>query len=352
MIASAQTGRPILTLVDLEAFDPSAPAGKEERRFCCPLPGCADKPRDASHRSLSLQRLGGFWHCHRCGQAGTLREYWPPPAPNNRAAARRAFGLSSPVTTPRAAVVKEAAYDWRTALGTTVPLAGTAGAAYLEGRCISVTLATAAGVLYAPDWYGRPAVVFPIRDRAGELVAAQGRYIDGGEQPKARTLGDLKRGVFATPGALEAATLTVVEAPIDALSLAVAGIPAFALCGTNAPDWLAVAAAFRRVHLGFDADGAGDAAAAALWPRLESLGARVERFRPWNLKDWNELLVGGELPIVWRTATDEPVERLVEAHVIEGLQAGESCLYPGCTSTVLPGTFRCAFSHDQRWEPI
>ena len=55
---------------------------------------------------------------------------------------------------------------------------------------------------YAASWCGRPAVVFPLRDRAGAVVAADGRYVDDGDRPKARTGGEKRLGVFATPGAL------------------------------------------------------------------------------------------------------------------------------------------------------
>jgi DNA primase len=84
--------------------------------------------------------------------------------------------------------------------------------------------------------------------------------------------------------------LVVTEAPLDALSLAAVGVPALALCGTHAPAWLPLVAAFRRVALAFDADGAGDQAAALLGPLLRSFGARPERWRPEGGKDWNELL--------------------------------------------------------------
>ena len=95
----------------------------------------------------------------------------------------------------------------------------------------------------------------------------------------------------ATPVALDAEQVVICEAPIDALSLAACGVPAVALCGTSRPDWLAAACAFLRVALAFDADGAGDKAAADLAPSLRSFGATVERWRPDGVRDWKELLV-------------------------------------------------------------
>ena len=175
---------------------------------------------------------------------------------------------------------------WRQQLAGAVPVAGTPGADYLAGRGIPVERAAAAGVLYAPRFYGRPAVLFPLRNRAGELVAVGGRYIDEGT-PKARTAGPKKFGVFSTLGAFKGEPRVITEAPIDALSLAVAGIPALALDGVTWPDWLPKATAFQRVALAFDADDPGDIAAGKLTTALQRFGAKVERWRPIT-KDWND----------------------------------------------------------------
>lgn len=86
------------------------------------------------------------------------------------------------------------------------------------------------------------------------------------------------------------------EALVDALSLAVAGFPALALCGTTSLAWIPRACAFRRRLLAFDADTPGDRAADELVPVLRSFGARSERLRSEEFpfgegaKDWNEWL--------------------------------------------------------------
>lgn len=107
-----------------------------------------------------------------------------------------------------------------------------------------------AKVKWSPSWLGRPAVVFPIYDDKGALVAAQGRYTDGREDPKARTLGRKKRGVFLTGDFWEqvrkGAPVILTEAPIDALSLSACGFPALALCGRSGwPQWLPIKCAFK-----------------------------------------------------------------------------------------------------------
>jgi DNA primase len=134
-------------------------------------------------------------------------------------------------------------------------------------------------------------VVFPVRDRTGSLVAIQGRVLGPDEHgPKVLTRGDLGSGVFqSTATALIESVIAIVEAPIDALSLAAAGVQAIALCGTNVPQWLPTALAFRTVAIGFDADAAGDAASRKAAVEFQALGCEVERWRP-TLNDWNEVL--------------------------------------------------------------
>jgi len=309
---SAGVRHAAVSLADLEAFDPRAPAGKGERRFCCPLPACAGKPLDAAHRSLSLNTQTGAWRCHRCDARGVLREHWQPARERTRAWLRRAFafapvpGNGAPANTadqetplrraerhenrpPAGETVQTPSFDWRAAYDRAEPLPASAGARYLAGRGIPAQLAEAAGVRFAARWYGRPAVLFPVHAAAGELVAVSGRHLDSGK-PASHTGGAKSQGLFATPGALSAARIVITEAPIDALSLAAAGVPAVALCGTSGPAWLPQVCAFRAVAVAFDGDAAGDAAAARLTPALVSLGATVERWRPAAGKDWNELL--------------------------------------------------------------
>jgi DNA primase len=85
--------------------------------------------------------------------------------------------------------------------------------------------------------------------------------------------------------------VAIVEAPIDALSLAALGLPADATMGAeNCPKWLIRRLAFREVFLAQDADQAGDDAAERMGGELQAFGARCSRLRPNAGKDWNELL--------------------------------------------------------------
>jgi hypothetical protein len=288
-------GRAALSLRDLEAFDPEAPQGGAQRRFACPL--CDSRPRQGPRRALSLTVESGLWHCFRCGAGGRLREHWQPRL-TGRAAALRAFGLHSAPQAPPAppaqatATPPPPAKDWQSQIAGARAITDTPGARYLERRSISAEVAAAAGVEFSPDFYGRPAVLFPVVDQAGDLVAVTGRHMDACT-PKAHTAGPKSRGVFVTPGALQASPLIVTEAPIDALSLAVCGFPAIAINGTSWPAWLPTAAAFRAVIVALDADAGGDEAAAKLTPALQAFGAKVERWRPSAGKDWNEALRTG-----------------------------------------------------------
>jgi hypothetical protein len=297
---------PALSMETLCAFDPHASAQGSERRYLCPL--CGDgKPKDAAHRCLCANVETGAWNCKRCKATGKLTDFWQErPKLNPRALARQRraqiSSFSSSQSTPefdRTSGVENNV--WRQHLRGLISLQGTAGESYLQHRGIAPETAHAAGARYSGGFYGRAAVVFPIRDRAGGLVAASGRYVDGRDNPKTRIAGPKRDGVFMAPVPLQsgstlqpfdesAPAIIVTEAPIDALSLATAGYPAIALCGTTGPAWLYLACGLRRVLLAFDGDAAGDKAADGLSGALAAYGASCERLRPEGGKDWNEAL--------------------------------------------------------------
>lgn len=197
---------------------------------------------------------------------------------------------------------------------------------YLATRGISAELATAARCGFTENWRGKggywPAVVFHLFGENGEPVALHGRAID---KPgdwwyrKKQTKGPMSLGVFYTPGALDdvPGPIAIIEAPIDALSLAEAGMPAIATCGTrNPPAWVIkrIAMTSKIVYLAHDNDAAGDAAAEQTGLSLYLV--EQHRLRP-RLKDWNADLVNDGLdtlrkrlmPLVQpeiQTATAEP----------------------------------------------
>jgi phage/plasmid primase-like uncharacterized protein len=285
-----------LSLPQLQDFDPAAKGSGRQRRFCCPF--CGDgKPKDSAHRSLGVNTDCGAWYCHRCGAKGLLfefrsekREQNPTRNPKqaSRKAVSRAFGFPDASTREP---IQENAQEWREKAEGAVSVIGTPGEKYLRGRGIPSETMETAGVLFKADFYGRAATLFLICDASGSPVAVEGRFLSPGTGPKAICKGPKSKGVFATPGALEAGAVALVEAPIDALTLAALGLPAISTMGAeNLPKWLPRRLAFREVFLAQDADQAGDEAAERVAAELQAFGGRCSRLRPNQAKDWNELL--------------------------------------------------------------
>jgi hypothetical protein len=308
-----------LSLEELRTFDPAYRVHGDQQRSLCPLCG-ESKPRDKAHQCLVANLTSGAWICFRCPASGKLREYWQQnfsaTSYNSRNIARMRRSrlsqveerLPQPATTAEDQTLEDS--DWIRHLQGLRPLQGSPGETYLERRRgIPCAIAHQADVRFAPQYYGRPAVVFPISDQAGRMVAVNGRIIDGKSNDK-MTAGPKSNGSFIAPVKaftnperifvpLDAAVewVIVAEAPIDALSLAAAGYPAIALCGTSAPHWLLLACGRHRfAHNGcvisaFDADDGGDKAAEDLAAKLDPYGVPCRRLRPEGAKDWNEMLL-------------------------------------------------------------
>ena len=263
----AHTASPSLSLAELEAFDPGSGSG-DERRHLCPLCG-PDHRQDAAHR---------------CGASGLLVEHQthlPSPGFTGRAVSRQP-------PTPEPAPASGPAPWAHLRLS---PVAGTDAERYLAGRGLPVPLPAGTDARWCAAFgqaggSGRPAVVFAVRDGSGAAVAVQGRFVYGGS-PKAMTLGPVSHGLFVAPGALAAEVVVVCEAPIDALALTAAGIPALATCGSRSswPAWFAERLAGKALLLAQDADAAGDRQAVALGTAAAKAGATVFRLRP-PTKDW------------------------------------------------------------------
>lgn len=320
-----------LSLADIEAFDPRhRRTGGDFTHACCPLCG-GSKKRDRAHQSLSYSEKTGAYRCYRCSATGTLKEFWRPselPSFENKgrqssyrsrtaSLTARFAGSSSrsriipqssgldgelpvenetvgqAVTSPPSEKTLEQKIMEALGPSKLFPATDDPAATYLLDRGLSPQICHDAGVRFARSFYGRAAVAFAVREENGKLVALQGRYIDGKDNPRMRTLGNRGRGVFWSPGALNKDQVAVfVEAPIDALTLHVAGIPAIALCGSDGvPEWLLRRLAFRTdVVAAFDADEAGERASVKLATTLVRYGACVKRLRPIAGKDWNDVL--------------------------------------------------------------
>jgi Toprim-like len=185
---------------------------------------------------------------------------------------------------------------WREQLVGARLVPDTATAVYLAARGLSMQIAEVAGARYAPAFFGRPAIAFPLRAPDRAIVAVHGHFVDG-KQPKARTSGPRQAGVFTTTGHFESRRVAVTESPIDALSLAQLGLPAIALCDRSWPGWLPKVLFGREVHLAFKADRAADSVADELGDILSRVGVTWQLLRPSGHKDWNAALLAGDAAI-------------------------------------------------------
>lgn len=175
------------------------------------------------------------------------------------------------------------------------PLVGTPGEAYLASRGMPLSiLPVAAAIGWNPNFLFRgPAVVFDIVDDDGQRVALNGRFIYVDADPESMNAGALFAGLFVTPGALDGHRLVVTEAPLDALALGAAGVPAVATCGAarHLPKWFVRRATGRVVVVAQDADEVGDQAARRIADQMGGHAGQVVRWRPpTNVKDWADYL--------------------------------------------------------------
>lgn len=174
-------------------------------------------------------------------------------------------------------------------LANALPLAGTAGQAYVERRGVPLAVADAAGMRFDPDWNGRAAVLLGMYDRDARLASVHGRYLETMRgQDKMFTIGP--GGGVATAGAgWHAEPLILVEGVFDVLSLAVCGWNGVATVGRWAP-WLPEVCSGRIVWLAFDANAPGEREAAHYIQHLPQSTAR-RLLPPPHCKDWNTALV-------------------------------------------------------------
>jgi DNA primase len=301
-----------VTLQEIEFYDSHPQKMGDERRFLCSLSDvCRSKPRDAAHRSLTVNTRTGFFICHRCGAKGKLKEFWEmrPKLSKKQLAAQKlsARFTASALRSAKEQIERLSENQIEKFKSYQASFAGSAAAEYLRRRgVVPPEIAEKAGCGYAAAWEhwekreGKwlltrvdRRVVFPICGEGGELVAIHGRAIDEENHHNSSkiTKGDKSLGVFsAMPEALAAKVVAICEGAIDALALAVCGVAAVAMTGTTAPDWLFKKLAFRHVLLATDADEAGDKAAARLRLELEQRGTKFFRLRPRRAKDWAEVL--------------------------------------------------------------
>jgi DNA primase len=295
-----------VSLSQLESYDPHPLRQGIRARYLCPLSAeCREKPRDSAHRSLAVENISGVYYCHRCGAKGRLQEFWQQPEgskPFRKKAHPRPTIVAAPVKKEKAAemeALREKAEVCRR------EFFSSPAEDYLAGRMIAREISRAGGCGYAPAWehwekkdgewvpLGTDRrVVFSVRDVQGELVAVHTRAIDDAHFNSSKiTRGNKSQGVFySAPDVFSAPVIAVCEGPVDALALQACGVPAIAMIGTSAPDWLAQKLKDKAVLLATDADKAGDDAAMKLRMVLRPVTKNIFRLRPLAAKDWAEEL--------------------------------------------------------------
>ena len=298
----------VATIADVLRLAHIEPPSNERKPIICPL----HAERTPSFR---VQQSGRGYRCHGCNAHGgiielavalglgkdkgtavdRLSEHFRIPESSDvqtyRNHRKRPATYVLPPIAPEPSADADALARVSAALRDREPLANSPGATYLASRGIDPGAADAHDTRYHANWLGRgPAIVFAIRDRAGNLVAAQGRFIDPKTQPKAMTVGALSAGVYRTAAALDVDIVAITEAPLDALAIAVSGLPAIALCGVSLASWLRSALAFRTIVVATDNDAAGESAADRIGKEF-NLGTTIRRLvLPVGIKDANELL--------------------------------------------------------------
>lgn len=272
-----------ITLNELYTNDPSPISSGSRTRFFCPLCG-DDKPRDIGHKSCSVDESEGVYFCFRCGAGGRLGDVAKRQEQSAEEKWERRRREQEEVRRRREIL--------REVLNASNPIRNTPASDYLNRRGIPNDIACHHATRFAPDFLGRPAVLFLISTPDGRFVGAQGRYLDDSE-PRMRTVGFPKDGAFFGFRARKqwkqkGRAIYLCEAPIDALTLEAWGRPAIATMGTRLPDFLKGVP--HDYVLASDADEAGDRAAVK-WREELSPRSDVRRERPSLGKDWNESLM-------------------------------------------------------------
>jgi len=213
-------------------------------------------------------------------------------------------------------------------------LLGSPGQRYLEDvRGIPLDVALEAGYGYCSEFpvpascfEKRPRITYPMRTRAGEIVAIEGRLLPseddaahGKARPKCLQMGALKTTcMFLPDGQFSPEELMVTEGAIDAMALYMAGFNAASSCGPAKPEWLIRACSRNTIWLAQDGDGSieskkgGEYAASRLAEEMAAALVGIHPRRlcpPTGFKDWGETLV--------KTVQDGDGTRIVRRPLLE-----------------------------------
>jgi hypothetical protein len=344
----------VLSMAALEQHDSTSPQRAKTRRFLCPLPACSGNQNPREHRSLAVNVADGLWKCHRCGEGGKLAEKWTdrpagvPYTPSKRTS--NPVHVLQPDKTINECPLDDIRLDWLSKQPRLSADRSAPGREYLKRRGLDIEQCIAARVRYAPSFENRSGVIFPVYADIHRKVlgAAQLRFIDNRPNMKRmHNFGSMSEFIFMTAGAIpedsgdpndpnnrdnRAWFLCVTEAPIDALSLSSAGIPAVATIGKKSalPDWIMRVLKFPAfVILATDNDTAGQDMAADFHRQIQARMQPKHSFilptgcpdsywksqsvvirHPRTGKDWNEVLVKFGVDAVRHELESDPEQNL------------------------------------------
>lgn len=120
----------------------------------------------------------------------------------------------------------------------------------------------------------------------------------------------------------------LVEGEFDAWSLRVADVPAVVSMGIGFDAFL-IPASVERVTLAMDADAAGQQAVVKLRRELERAGLVVDQVAPAGAKDWNDMLIAGQLDAI-RSLFALPAHPAQQEPEVQAEQDGLSGLAERC----------------------
>jgi len=262
-LPTTRDGRPVLTLVELERYDPHPKRSGSRMRYRCPI-------HEGTHQNLSLDDQGHY-HCHVCQASGTLKDYWDLRDPQQRP---RALTFAERGQAEREYRERRAA-ERRREFGDDPPPEAADFLARLP-----------VGYADVGRWPGDGRrrlgrLIYPLADPyTGRVINALGRLcqdLDEAWSPekialfktvKQRKLAGCASGIFPYDALSFARAhdnpLTVMEGPADVLAVLQAGILALALAGTAETVPADVFAGLPPLIIAFDDDAAGRRAAETL----------------------------------------------------------------------------------------
>lgn len=287
------------------------PVGQRQINIACPSCGMREafayEPKDSRGPRIRCNRKD------KCGYNETLWNYLITENGDKKAVLeelsqltrvslddtqRRTYGrpappVYTPTAPPQAITVNVPADMEQRQAQYLAAFPGSPAAEYLRSRGVSDELAAAGRFGYSAaftvpverdgvihQWNSGPRLTYPLRNKAGDITTIEGRALNPRAKARVVSYGPKDTGLFFPSGQWSKEGLHLVEGAIDACALAQIGLNAAGKSGTAVPEWLPFALSLREVFAAYDADKAGDDAAADLAAKGAKWNVRTQRVRP------------------------------------------------------------------------